>query len=111
MQLPMPCVKSDKSNEPDYISSTVTLMAIKHAIRKMTGGFGEQKRKGRRDTWENVKTCHVVREVVVSALTEKTTSIQMTAIMAEPETSFWMQAVLWEGSLGNRVREGRKQGS
>ena len=69
MQLPMPCVKSDKSNEPDYISSTVTLMAIKHAIRKMTGGFGEQKRKGRRDTWENVKTCHVGRDVVVSALT------------------------------------------
>lgn len=107
----MPCVKSDKSNEPAYISGTVTLMATKHAIREMTGGFGERKRKGRQDTCENVKTCYVVREAVVSVLTEKTTSIQMTALMAEPETSFWMQAAHWEGSLGNRVGEGRKQGS
>lgn len=45
------------------------------------------------------------------ALTEETTSIQMTALMAEPETSIWMQAVHWEGSLGNRAKEGRKQGS
>lgn len=64
----MPCVKSDKSDEPDCISDTVTLMATKHAIREMTGGFGEQKRKGRQDTCENVKTCHVVREVVVLVL-------------------------------------------
>lgn len=48
-----------------------TLMATKHAIREMTGEFGEQKRKGRQDTCENVKTCHVVREVVVLALLQQ----------------------------------------
>ena len=48
-----------------------TLMATKHAIRENTGGFGERKRKGRQDTCENVKTCHVVREVVVLALLQK----------------------------------------
>ena len=55
MQLWMPCFKK-RSDKPDFMSSTVTLMATKHSIRA-----GARKWKRRRDICDYLEVCHEVR--------------------------------------------------
>lgn len=67
MQLRMPCFKK-KSDKPDFMLSTVTLIATKHSIREMTGRSGEQKRKRRQDSCEYLEVCHEGRVDVLVLL-------------------------------------------
>lgn len=66
----MPCVEVTKSDQNDCISDTVTDLdkAYQHTIETDWRVWRTEKKAGRQDTCENVKTCHVAAKEMICVL-------------------------------------------